>query len=70
MNAAICLRLKAAVIFVGQPRGGFKLSFSKPMSFGLVMSIARQFGAGGHKAAAGAFPEGTLEEVQGAGPSR
>jgi phosphoesterase RecJ-like protein len=26
--------------------------------------IARVFGGGGHKAAAGAFQEGTLEEVQ------
>jgi phosphoesterase RecJ-like protein len=27
--------------------------------------VARQFGGGGHKAASGAFVEGTLDEVQG-----
>ena len=27
--------------------------------------VAQQFGGGGHKAAAGAFVEGTLDEVQG-----
>lgn len=54
---------KAAVIFVGQVRGGFKLSFRSRCEMD-CNDIARQFGGGGHKAAAGAFQEGTLEEVQ------
>ncbi len=54
---------KAAVIFVGQLRGGFKLSFRSRCELD-CNEIARQFGGGGHKAAAGAFQEGTLQEVQ------
>lgn len=53
----------AAVIFVGQLRGGFKLSFRSRCAMD-CNEVARQFGGGGHKAAAGAFQEGTLEEVQ------
>ncbi len=55
---------KAAVIFVEQIRGGFKLSFRSRCGMD-CNEIAKQFGGGGHKAAAGAFQEGTLEEVQG-----
>ncbi len=54
---------KAAVIFVEQLRGGFKLSFRSRCSFD-CNQIARQFNGGGHKAAAGAFQEGSLAEVQ------
>ncbi len=54
---------KAAVIFVEQLRGGFKLSFRSRCSFD-CNAIARQFNGGGHKAAAGAFQEGTLADVQ------
>ena len=54
---------KGAVIFVGQLRGGFKLSFRSRCEMD-CNEIAQQFGGGGHKAAAGAFQEGTLEEVQ------
>jgi phosphoesterase RecJ-like protein len=54
---------KAAVIFVGQLRGGFKLSFRSRCDMD-CNEVARQFGGGGHKAAAGAFQEGTLKEVQ------
>lgn len=54
---------KGAVIFVGQLRGGFKLSFRSRCSMD-CNEIARQFGGGGHKAAAGAFIEGTLDEVR------
>ncbi|MEL6104679.1 MAG: DHH family phosphoesterase [Planctomycetota bacterium] len=54
---------KAAVIFVGQLRGGFKLSFRSRCAMD-CNEIARQFGGGGHKAAAGAFQEGTLADVQ------
>ncbi|NND96264.1 MAG: bifunctional oligoribonuclease/PAP phosphatase NrnA [Pirellulaceae bacterium] len=54
----------AAVIFVGQVRGGFKLSFRSRCAMD-CNEIARQFNGGGHKAAAGAFQEGTLDEVRG-----
>lgn len=54
---------KAAVIFVGQLRGGFKLSFRSRCDMD-CNEIAQMFGGGGHKAAAGAFQEGSLEEVQ------
>ncbi len=54
---------KAAVIFVEQIKGGFKLSFRSRCSMD-CNEVARIFGGGGHKAAAGAFQEGTLKDVQ------
>lgn len=54
---------QAAVIFVGQIRGGFKLSFRSRCGMD-CNEVAQQFGGGGHKAAAGAFVEGPLDEVQ------
>jgi phosphoesterase RecJ-like protein len=54
---------QGAVIFVGQLRGGFKLSFRSRCAMD-CNEIARQFGGGGHKAAAGAFQEGTLDEAR------
>lgn len=54
---------KAAVIFVGQLRGGYKISFRSRCDLD-CNEIACMFGGGGHKAAAGAFQEGPLEEVQ------
>ena len=54
---------KAAVIFVEQLRGGYKLSFRSRCEMD-CNEIAKLFGGGGHKAAAGAFLEGTLEDVQ------
>lgn len=54
---------KAAVIFVEQLRGGFKLSFRSRCEMD-CNQIAQLFGGGGHKAAAGGFMEGTLEDVQ------
>ena len=54
---------QAAVIFVGQSRGGFKLSFRSQGALD-CNQVARHFGGGGHKAAAGAFVEGNLDEVQ------
>jgi phosphoesterase RecJ-like protein len=54
---------QGAVIFVGQLRGGFKLSFRSRCAMD-CNEIARQFGGGGHKAAAGAFQEGTLDDVR------
>lgn len=54
---------KAAVIFVGQKNGGFKISFRSRCDLD-CNEIAQQFGGGGHKAAAGAFQEGTLNDVR------
>ncbi|MBX3421363.1 MAG: bifunctional oligoribonuclease/PAP phosphatase NrnA [Pirellulaceae bacterium] len=54
---------KVAVIFVEQLAGGFKLSFRSRCRVD-CNELARQFSGGGHKAAAGAFLQGTLAEVQ------
>jgi bifunctional oligoribonuclease and PAP phosphatase NrnA len=54
---------KVAVIFVEQLAGGFKLSFRSRCLVDCNM-LAREYGGGGHKAAAGAFLEGSLSEVQ------
>jgi phosphoesterase RecJ-like protein len=52
-----------AVIFVEQQTGGFKLSFRSRCAVDCA-KLAEQYGGGGHKAAAGAFVAGSLEEVQ------
>lgn len=57
-------KTKAAVIFVGQPRGGFKISFRSRCEMD-CNEVARLFGGGGHKVASGAFQEGTLDDVRG-----
>lgn len=44
-------------------RGGYKLSFRSRCSMD-CNEVAQQFGGGGHKAASGAFFEGTLEDAQ------
>jgi bifunctional oligoribonuclease and PAP phosphatase NrnA len=49
-----------AVIFVEQMGGGFKISLRSRSDIA-CNEIARLFGGGGHKAAAGAFLEGPLE---------
>ena len=54
---------QGAVIFVGQIRGGFKISFRSRCGMD-CNEVARQFGGGGRKAASGAFQEGTLADVQ------
>jgi phosphoesterase RecJ-like protein len=54
---------EAAVIFVGQPSGGFKLSFRSKCEMD-CSEVAEKFGGGGHKAAAGAFVEASLEDVR------
>lgn len=54
---------EVAVIMVEQASGGFKLSFRSRCELD-CSKIAEQFGGGGHKAAAGAFIEGTLDQVQ------
>ena len=54
-----------AVIFVEQPDGGFKLSFRSRCDVD-CSELAKKFSGGGHKAAAGAFVNGSLAEVQSA----
>ncbi len=56
---------QVAVIFVEQATGGFKLSFRSRCAVD-CSELAKKFSGGGHKAAAGAFLEGTLEDVTGA----
>ena len=46
---------QVAVIFVEQPTGGFKLSFRSRTPKVDCNQVAKTFGGGGHKAAAGAF---------------
>ena len=52
-----------AVILVEQDTGGFKLSFRSRCDV-QCNKIAEQFNGGGHKAAAGAFIEGSFAEAQ------
>lgn len=52
-----------AVIFVEQVTGGFKLSFRSRCHV-QCNQIAERFNGGGHKAAAGAFIEGSFAEAQ------
>jgi phosphoesterase RecJ-like protein len=52
-----------AVIFVEQQTGGFKISFRSRCSLE-CNRIAEIYDGGGHKAAAGAFLEGSLDEVR------
>lgn len=54
---------QVAVIFVEQATGGFKLSFRSRCAVD-CNQLAGKFGGGGHKAAAGAFVDGQLEDVQ------
>jgi len=54
---------RLAIIMVEQLRGGFKLSFRSRCNVD-CSQLARTFGGGGHKAAAGAFLDGSLAEVQ------
>jgi len=54
---------EVAVIMVEQSSGGFKLSFRSRCELD-CSQIAEQFGGGGHKAAAGAFIKGSLDQVR------
>ena len=64
INMAMAISgVQFAAIFVEQQSGGFKISFRSRCELD-CSEIAEQFGGGGHKAAAGAFLEGTLVEVQ------
>jgi phosphoesterase RecJ-like protein len=55
---------EVAVIFVEQPTGGFKLSFRSRTARVDCNEVARTFGGGGHKAAAGAFINAPWEAAQ------
>jgi bifunctional oligoribonuclease and PAP phosphatase NrnA len=55
--------VEAAVIMIEQAKGGFKMSFRSRCELD-CNQLAGQFGGGGHKAAAGAFLEGSFEEVR------
>jgi len=54
---------QVAIILVEQVDGGFKLSF-RSRSHVDCSQLAESFGGGGHKAAAGAFIEGSLDDVK------
>jgi bifunctional oligoribonuclease and PAP phosphatase NrnA len=54
---------KAGVIFIEQLKGGYKMSFRSRCHVD-CNQLARQFGGGGHRAAAGAFIEGEFNEVR------
>ena len=54
---------KLAIIMIEQLKGGFKVSFRSRCIVD-CNQLARLFGGGGHKAAAGAFIEGELDEVK------
>ncbi len=54
---------EAAVILVEQLSGGFKLSFRSRCELD-CSEVAKEFGGGGHKAAAGAFINETFEQAQ------
>ncbi len=55
---------QVAVIFVEQPSGGFKLSFRSRTPSVDCSQLAKSFGGGGHKAAAGASISGSWPAVQ------
>ena len=55
---------EVAVILVEQPSGGFKISFRSRTPAVDCNALARQFGGGGHKAAAGAFVSGEFAAAQ------
>jgi bifunctional oligoribonuclease and PAP phosphatase NrnA len=54
---------QAAVIFVEQPTGGFKISFRSRCDLD-CSKLAERFGGGGHKKAAGAFLDTPLEATR------
>lgn len=64
VNYALAIRgTQFAVIFVEQQSGGFKISFRSRCAVD-CSKLAEKWGGGGHKAAAGAFVQGPLAEVQ------
>lgn len=64
INMALAIKgTEVAVILVEQPAGGFKISFRSRSAVD-CSKLAEVYGGGGHKAAAGAFVQGPLAEVQ------
>jgi phosphoesterase RecJ-like protein len=55
--------IKVAAIFIQQIDGGFKISFRSRCHVD-CSELASKFGGGGHRAAAGAFVDGELDEVK------
>ena len=54
---------QAAVIFVEQPKGGFKVSLRSRCQLDCA-ALAEKFGGGGHKKAAGLSIDGNLQSAQ------
>ena len=64
VNYALAIRgTQFAVILVEQQSGGFKISFRSRSAVD-CSKLAEKWGGGGHKAAAGAFLQGPLSDVQ------
>jgi phosphoesterase RecJ-like protein len=64
INLALAIEgTKVAFIMIEQIRGGFKISFRSRCHVD-CNEVAKQFGGGGHRAAAGAFLEGDFRDVQ------
>jgi len=64
INLALAIEgTKVAFIMIEQIRGGFKVSFRSRCHVD-CNELSRQFGGGGHRAAAGAFVEGDFNELQ------
>jgi phosphoesterase RecJ-like protein len=64
INLTLAIRgAQLAAIMVEQLKGGYKLSFRSRCHVD-CNQLARQFGGGGHRAAAGAYQEGELATVQ------
>ncbi len=53
-----------ALIFVEQPNGKVKVSWRSRNKSWDVAQVAAEFGGGGHRAAAGAMIEGSLNEIK------
>lgn len=65
INAALAIGgTQVAVILVEQQAGGFKISFRSRTPAVDCSQLAETYGGGGHKAAAGAFVQGPLTQVQ------
>lgn len=64
INLALAIEgTKVAIIMIEQLKGGFKISFRSRCHVD-CNELARQFGGGGHRAAAGAFVEAEFSDLQ------
>jgi phosphoesterase RecJ-like protein len=64
INMALAIEgTKVAFIMIEQLKGGYKISFRSRCHVD-CNEVAKSFGGGGHRAAAGAFVEGDFREVQ------